>query len=151
MVLDHNKMEIDVANKDKKCKVFPEGFAIQAFFSEPDGEEKKKDKKPRAKSKGKKSKKDEKKDKPKKPKDAEVIEPVVISEESEPEPDSDEKIQPVDMGDDEPSEQSDEPQVNGKKSTNKRKSFYDYSDYGALQNQIELSDDSEGLSFSSSE
>jgi len=75
----------------------------------------------------------------------------VISEESEPEPDSDEKIQPVDMGDDEPSEQSDEPQVNGKKSTNKRKSFYDYSDYGALQNQIELSDDSEGLSFSSSE
>jgi len=71
-----------------------------------------------------------------------------MSEESE--PDSDDKIQPVDMGDDDPSEQSDEPQVNGKKS-NKRKSFYDYSDYGALQNQIELSDDSEGLSFSSSE
>jgi len=68
MVLDHNKMEIDVANKDKKCKVFPEGFAIQAFFAEPEGEEKTKDKKPRAKSKSKKVSKKEQKDKPKKPK-----------------------------------------------------------------------------------
>jgi hypothetical protein len=32
---------------------------------------------------------------------------------------------------------------------NKRKSFYDYSDYGNLQDQIDLSDDSEGMSFSS--
>jgi len=33
------KEEIDVANKDKKCKIFKEDFAIEVYFKEPDLED----------------------------------------------------------------------------------------------------------------
>jgi len=36
MKLDLPKKEIDVANKDKNCKIFKEEFNIECFFKEPD-------------------------------------------------------------------------------------------------------------------
>jgi len=158
LVLDHNKSEIDVANKDKKCKVFPEGFAIQAFFSDEGREDKpKKSTKTstRTATKEKTKKTSSSKTKPEKTSSKRSKKPEPEPE-PEPETPSDEEvIQPVEMNDEdiseEPVENVEEVQNAKGKKNNKRKSFYDYSDYGALQDQIELSGDSEGLSFSSSD
>jgi len=39
MKLELPKKEIDVANKDKNCKIFKEDFKIECFFKEPDPED----------------------------------------------------------------------------------------------------------------
>jgi len=95
MKLELLKPEIDVANKDKKCKIFKEEFAIECFFKDPD-------------------------------------------------PEDEINIGQIDENNEENSQNSqDENQENQdpetKKPKDKRKSFYDYSDYGGLQDQIEFS------------
>eukprot|EP01130_Rhizamoeba_saxonica_P003589 TRINITY_DN149_c0_g1_i2.p1 TRINITY_DN149_c0_g1~~TRINITY_DN149_c0_g1_i2.p1 ORF type:complete len:431 (-),score=116.87 TRINITY_DN149_c0_g1_i2:55-1347(-) len=107
------KSEIDVANKDPKCKIFKEEFSITCFFTDDEitpksGRKKKKGgKKKKHKNKNKKQKK---------------AQEVVVSEEEVEESVSSEKEEKPKKG-------------------NARKSFYDYSDYGALQEQLSLSDE----------
>jgi len=98
MKLELVKAEIDVANKDKNCKIFKEEFAIECFFKEPD-------------------------------------------------PDDDINMAPREEDMEENSHESQDEENNNedhqtsttKKAKDKRKSFYDYSDYGGLQDQIEFS------------
>jgi phosphatidylinositol-3,4,5-trisphosphate 3-phosphatase/dual-specificity protein phosphatase PTEN len=90
------KSEIDVANKDKKCKIFKEDFLIEIFFKSCDDEE---------------------------------IKNKNINNSIE-----DKTIQIN-------SNESNDNKPQNTKSKIMRKSFYDYSDYGNLQQQLELSQD----------
>jgi phosphatidylinositol-3,4,5-trisphosphate 3-phosphatase/dual-specificity protein phosphatase PTEN len=102
MKLELPKKEIDVANKDKNCKIFKEDFKIECFFKEPDPED-------------------------------EVPNPI-----------------PEEEGEDNSKDESEEHNNNDKddkkkKKSNKdkRKSFYDYSDYGQLQEALDFSAEEE--------
>jgi len=95
--VDFIKEEIDVANKDKKCKIFKEDFAIEAFFKEPDPEE--------------------------------MIE-------------QNQHVSQENSRDENSNDNSGEEPV--RKKDNKRKSFYDYSDYGNLQEQLEITTEDDG-------
>jgi phosphatidylinositol-3,4,5-trisphosphate 3-phosphatase/dual-specificity protein phosphatase PTEN len=90
------KAEIDVANKDKKCKIFKDDFNIEIFF-----------------------KADEINDEINNNEDNHIEQNNNINEESD---NSDDFLR-----------------SNPKRSN--RKSFYDYSDYGNLQQQLEISQD----------
>jgi len=91
------KAEIDVANKDKKCKIFKEDFHIEVFFKPCDEEE--------------------------------------INENNE---DNNSDNNNDNISNDASSDHDDD---KPKAKNSKRKSFYDYSDYGNLQKQLEFSQD----------
>jgi phosphatidylinositol-3,4,5-trisphosphate 3-phosphatase/dual-specificity protein phosphatase PTEN len=105
------KSEIDVANKDKKCKIFKEDFAIEIFFKEADKE--KNDTTEESKSNNKEEKVDNS---------------------------SDDKNNNNHVANNDSEEVSDD-KPKTKEKNSKRKSFYDYSDYGDLQKKLEFSDD----------
>jgi len=98
MKLELVKSDIDVANKDKNCKIFKEEFAIECFFKEPDPDD-----------------------------DINMA----------PREDDMEENSHDSQDDNENNEENH--QTTTKKAKDKRKSFYDYSDYGGLQDQIEFS------------
>jgi len=85
---------IDVANKDKKCKIFKEDFLIEIFFKSCEDEDKN---------------------------FKQNIKINTVEDKSDSDQSIDNKIQ--------------------KTKNLMRKSFYDYSDYGTLQQQLEFSQD----------
>jgi phosphatidylinositol-3,4,5-trisphosphate 3-phosphatase/dual-specificity protein phosphatase PTEN len=107
------KAEIDVANKDKKCKIFQDSFKIEIFFKESDNEEK-------SNSDASNNKEDEK---------------VVDNSSDDTKNNNNNHVANND------SEEISDDKPKTKEKNSKRKSFYDYSDYGALQQQLEFSDD----------
>lgn len=98
------KPEIDVANKDKKCKIFKEEFMIEIFFKESDDDE------------------------------------VVNNNNNVEEVISEENGHNDDDGNNNNNNSEESPEKPKSKNA-KRKSFYDYSDYGDLQQKLEFSQD----------
>eukprot|EP01130_Rhizamoeba_saxonica_P009275 TRINITY_DN3768_c0_g1_i2.p1 TRINITY_DN3768_c0_g1~~TRINITY_DN3768_c0_g1_i2.p1 ORF type:complete len:461 (+),score=122.39 TRINITY_DN3768_c0_g1_i2:37-1419(+) len=142
------KSEIDVANKDPKCKVFQEDFQIICFFEEV--------KKKRRRKKSKISKKEmkessatsdgaasgEKKRRRKKSRrngEAEEANTEEVSGEKRRRKKSRKKKDSPGDTEDEPSSSPSSTPRKKKKDNPGRKSFYDYSDYSALQGKLSLS------------
>jgi len=170
------KPEIDVANKDKKSKVFKDGFSITAYFKEydPDDTHEKKKSKPKKKNKDKITTptKTKKKIEPEEEPEIEIVKKrkknnenniedngevngevngeengeekkgVVFAEEPENVEERGVVNEENDVNDLSNDEAPPPPQRNN------RKSFFNYSDYGALQEQLSLSEEETDFSDS---
>jgi hypothetical protein len=141
------KSEIDVANKDKNEKVFKNTFAIHCFFKEADdnGADRKK-----SRRRKKKKRNNRKKDLQEKPKTSRIQREEKSNGEEEKSDRSlnetnghAEVISDEDPMDEPPGPDDTEPEPEETPKRNNRKSFYDYSDYGQLQDQLELSQESD--------